>query len=252
LELVRVPAGEFLMGSDPAKDGDARDDEQPQHRVRVGKFHIGRYPVTVAQFRAFVKAASHPLGTRTQPCQDDHPAVRVSWPEAVASYQWLSQETGWPFRLPTEAEWEKAARGADGRSYPWGDDWDGVRCNARIRQVTSRTSPIRVDPYRKVDWAGDEGTTPVGRFSPAGDSQYGAADMAGNVREWCQSLYRPYPYQAGGGREDLEADGSRVARGGSWYDLSVFARCACRYSCRPDPSWGAGGFRVVLAPALPS
>jgi formylglycine-generating enzyme required for sulfatase activity len=233
LELVRVPAGEFLMGSDPAIDGDTRDDEQPQQRVQVPELYIGRYPVTVAQFRAFVEATGfRPRNPDSLRAPDDHPVVWVSRRETLAFCEWLSRETGWAFRLPTEAEWEKAARGADGRIWPWGNRWDGARCNTRE--------------------SGTGGTTPVGHFSPAGDSPYGAADMAGNVWEWCQSLYQPYPYQAGDGREDLGANGPWVLRGGSRLDARDYARCARRNRSPQDFGYDDVGFRVVLAPAVPS
>jgi hypothetical protein len=123
LELVRVPAGEFLMGSDPAKDKDAEDAEQPQHRVYLSEFYIGKYPVTNVQYAAFVKATKHEEPVHWKPGKipsgkENHPVVNVSWHDAVAFCQWLSRETGKAFRLPTEAEWEKAARGTDGRRWP--------------------------------------------------------------------------------------------------------------------------------------
>jgi formylglycine-generating enzyme required for sulfatase activity len=129
--LVWVPPGSFLMGSDKQKDSQAYDDELPQHEVTLSGYWIGRYPVTVAQFRAFVKESRYELANKeslTGP--DDHP-VRWTWREAVAYCRWLSEKKGLPVRLPTEAEWEKAARGTDGRIYPWGNEWDNTRCNNR-------------------------------------------------------------------------------------------------------------------------
>jgi formylglycine-generating enzyme required for sulfatase activity len=230
LDLVRVPAGEFLMGSVMAKDKDADDDELPHHRVHVSEFHIGQYPVTNHQYQAFIRATGHEAphhwddGTIPR-SEDNHPVANVSWHDAVAFCDWLSRETKQPFRLPTEAEWEKAARGTDGRIYPWGDDPpDKDRCNFR----------------RKAG-----GTTTIGRYSPQGDSPYGCADMAGNVWEWCQSLYRPYPYHAGDGREDLDAGGMRVQRGGSWWNSAPAVRCACRIRPYPGPWTTYVGFRVA-------
>jgi hypothetical protein len=126
LELVRVPAGEFLMGSDPAKDKDAQSDEQPQHRVYVSEFFIGKYPITNEQYAVFVKAAKHRApghwdNGKIPAEKNNHPVVYISWDDAAAFCQWLSQASGQSFRLPTEAEWEKAARGADGWIYPWGN-----------------------------------------------------------------------------------------------------------------------------------
>jgi formylglycine-generating enzyme required for sulfatase activity len=235
LELVCVPAGVFVMGSDPAIDELARDPEQPQHTVYVPEFYIGKYPVTNAQYGAFVIATNHrkpeywnkgkfPWGRR------NHPVTCVSWRDAVAFCEWLSQETDKSFRLPTEAEWEKAARGTDGRLYPWGDEpSDESRCNYS-------------------DMMGD--TTPVGQYSPQGDSPYGCADMAGNVWEWCHSLYRPYPYLPGDGREDPEAEGARVLRGGAFLYIRRRVRCAFRDWDAPSYWYDVFGFRVAVAPGF--
>ncbi|HSR30654.1 MAG TPA: SUMF1/EgtB/PvdO family nonheme iron enzyme [Anaerolineae bacterium] len=232
LQLVRVPAGEFQMGSVMARDNDAFQEELPPHRVHVPEFHIGQYTVTNRQYRALIRATGHPapvhwkMGKIPQG-KDNHPVVEVSWHDAVAFCDWLSRETGQPFRLPTEAEWEKAARGTDGRIYPWGDEPpDRDRCNFG----------------RYVDR-----TTTMGRYSPQGDSPYGCADMAGNVWEWCQSLFMPYPYQAGDGREDLRAGGRRVFRGGSFEHVQRVVRCADRGLGPPQYRGQLVGFRVVVA-----
>jgi formylglycine-generating enzyme required for sulfatase activity len=234
LRLVRIPAGEFLMGSVAARDAHARDEEFPPHRVHVPEFHIGQYPVTNLQYQAFVKAtereAPYPWKSgRIPPGKGNHPVVTVTWHAAVEFCDWLSRETKQPFRLPTEAEWEKAARGADGRIYPWGDEPpDGNRCNFGENA---------------------KDTTTIGRYSPQGDSPYGCADMAGNVFEWCQSLHEPYPYQADDRREDLEADGMRVLRGGAWRTDSAGVRCAYRYyHFIPGGGYGSDGFRVARGP----
>ena len=243
LELVRVPAGEFLMGSDPAKDNDAEDNEQPQHRVYVSEFYIGKYPVTNAQYAAFVKATPYmrmpdywddngkiPLG------YENHPVTVIFWDEAVAFCEWLSRETGKPFRLPTEAEWEKAARGTDGRLYPWGNQHPTAElCNFDNPNLD---------------------TTPVGRYSPQGDSPYGCADMAGNVEEWTRSLWgeeweKPtfkYPYDPRDGREDVDAPVGvlHVLRGGSFDSSRRSVRCACRQGAA-GATWDLG-FRPVVAP----
>ncbi len=159
------------------------------------------------------------------------PVVGVSWFEAVAYCRWLSAESGLQVRLPTEAEWEKAARGTDGRKYPWGNNWDPERCN------TSERGPGH--------------TTPVGQYSSPSDSPYGVADMAGNVWEWTSSLYKKYPYRADGGREGPEAEGARVLRDGSWSSLERYARCASRIVYGPVSFLSSVGFRV-LSLALPS
>jgi formylglycine-generating enzyme required for sulfatase activity len=230
--LVWVPPGPFLMGSDRAKDTEAWEDELPQHQVTLSGYWIGRHPVTVAHFREFITQSGHKLvDADSLEGQEDHPVVRITWHEALAYCRWLGGIVGLPVTLPTEAEWEKAARGIDGRIYPWGDEFDATRCNS----IEAREA----DFY---------GTTPVGRYSPQGDSPYGCADMAGNVWEWCRSLYRPYPCQAGDGREALETKGNRVVRGGAFYDSERFVRCASRSNFyRFD--WNNNiGFRVVVAP----
>jgi formylglycine-generating enzyme required for sulfatase activity len=238
MELVRVPAGEFLMGSNPAFDKYAGRDDQPQHTVELPEFYIGRYEVTNGQYIAFVKATGHRTppywGTDTVVAsgKENRPAVWVSWDDAALFAQWLSDQTGMDFRLPNEAEWEKACRGTDGRLYPWDDDApDAGKANYRGH----------------VD-----STTQVGSYSPQGDSPYGVADMAGNVWEWTSSLFRDLPYSVTDGREDMKARGRRVMRGGAFYwgdEKSV--RCTER-----DSQWMVErtfldndvGFRVVLHP----
>jgi serine/threonine-protein kinase len=234
LELVRVPAGEFLMGSDPAKDQGAADDEQPQHSVYVPEFTIARYAVTNLQYAAFVRATEyrvpeHWKSDKIPSGKENHPVVYVSWHDAVAFCEWLSRETGRSFRLPTEAEWEKAARGTDGRIYPWGNEPPTPElCNFGFNVG---------------------GTTSVGQYSPQGDSPYGCADIAGNVREWTQNLYRSYPYDPADGREERGAgefiENLRVLRAGSWYHNRDSARCAYRSWDGPLDSSDYYGFRCV-------
>jgi formylglycine-generating enzyme required for sulfatase activity len=251
-EMVSVPAGPFLMGTsdeqvqdmlrrfDWAKEAKEKgwfDDEQPQHEVTLPAFEIGRYPVTNAEYAAFVQATGrqpprHWGGDRFPEELADHPVVDVNWHVAVAYAEWLREQTGRPYRLPTEAEWEKAARGEDGRLWPWGNDWDPARANC------------------KPDGPGR--TTPVGQYSPAGDSPYGAADMAGNVYGWTQSLHRDYRYDPEDGREDLEAGGNRVLRGGAFGSVSWLVRCAYRDWLNPVDWFRHCGFRVVVAPNFTS
>jgi formylglycine-generating enzyme required for sulfatase activity len=161
--------------------------------------------------------------------KEDHPVVNVSWEDAMDFCQWLSQETGKGFVLPSEAEWEKAARGTAGRIYPWGDE------------------PPTPDLCNFGYNVG--GTTPVGKYSPKGDSPYGCADMAGNVWEWTRSLYEDYPYDPDDGREDLEASGRRVLRGGAFSLPEVVVRCAGRnHGYGPSNRNLNLGFRVVVSP----
>ncbi len=241
-ELIHIPAGEFLMGSDPDKDKYARDDEQPQHTVYLPEYYIAKTPVTNAQYAAFVEATghgepSHWPGDKPPTNKADHPVVGVSWHDAMAYCRWLGEATGKAYRLPSEAEWENAARGTDGRIYPWGNEWNTRRCNVREE--------------------GPSDTTPVEMYSPQGDSPYGCVDMAGNVWEWTLNLWGKseddpdfkYPYNPQDGQEDLEADNEilRVLRGGSWYNSQSDARCASRDRLLPIGKRSYDGFRLCVA-----
>jgi len=229
--LVRVPAGEFLMGSDPALDPAALAPEQPRHRVSVSEFFIGQYPVTNAQFQTFVDTARYQLPASLPTGQETHPVVNVSWDDAVAFCKWLSQATSRTFRLPTEAEWEKAARGEAGRIYPWGNEWEVSRLNGENMHG---------------------GPTPVGQFSPAGDSPLGLADVSGNVWEWCADWYaeKAYARRAGAVAHNPRgpADGEGcVVRGGAFDSSARHVRCAHRNWYYPFNARKNVGFRVVAA-----
>ncbi len=226
-EMVLVPAGEFLMGS---TENDGHSDELPQHRLSLDTFHIGAYPVTNGQYARFVAATEqrppvHWQGNSPPPWLENHPVVNVSWHDAQAYCRWRSQTEGQVYRLPTEAEWEKAARGADGRIYPWGNDWDPSRCNSH---------------KGRGDWT----TTPSGMYA-AGVSPYDCQDMAGNVWEWTGSLFKEYPYQLNDGREAEQTQGSRVLRGGSSNLNRNYVRCAYRYRNSPDNWFRNFGFRLL-------
>ncbi len=239
--LIRIPAGEFLMGSDAERDAEARADEQPQHCVYLTDYFISQFPVTNYQYQIFKDAtAPRKLGETARwtapPGKEAHPVVNISWDEATAFCMWLSQETGCIFRLPTEAEWEKAARGADARLFPWGDVWDPSKAN-----VDSQAESVN-----------HPGPTPVGRFSPQGDSPYGMADMSGNVWEWCSDRYdgaeyknRKRPVRNPYGPEEGEGI---VVRGGAFDKGLRHARCANRNWYYPFNRRRDVGFRVVAEP----
>jgi len=230
--LVKVAAGPFLMGSTDA-DPLAENDEKPQHSLDLPDYWIGKTEVTNAQFRPFVAGDGYTnkdywtkagWDWRTQnnivkPTYwddswwngDTQPVVGISWFEAVAYCHWLSAQTGHEFRLPSEAEWEKAARGSDGRIWPWGNTWEVNRVNSKELGVGK--------------------TTPVGQY-PNGASPYGALDMAGNASEWVATKYgKSYPYQL----EDewagayLEEEESRRICGGSYAFEQKYVRGAFRY-----------------------
>ncbi|MBI3270017.1 MAG: SUMF1/EgtB/PvdO family nonheme iron enzyme [Planctomycetes bacterium] len=215
-ELLLVPAGEFFLGSDRA-----HGDERPRHIVRLNAYFIGRNPVTNAQFERFVKATGYsewPGGGKRFDAPNQ-PVVTVSWADARAYCEWAG------VRLPTEAEWEKAARGTDDREYPWGNE-----------PPTERLANFGMNVGN---------TTPIGSY-PEGASPYGCLDMAGNVWEWCSSLYRPYRYDAADGREDPTADGARVLRGGAWVSDRMVVRAAYRNDDGPGYRVDFVGFRVVV------
>ena len=234
MEFVAVPAGKFIMGS-RNEDGPA-EDEKPQHTVDIPyDYFMARFPITNEQYAAYVnaKGISHPVSEWEK--KRDHPVVNVAWNDAMAYCLWWNDlhkndlPSGVVLRLPTEAEWEKAARGDDAFIYPWGNTFDKNKCN--------------------TDEGGKNDTTPVGAYSPQGDSPYDAADMVGNVWEWTHSLYRKYPYEADDGREDETLSGEHVERGGSYLGTDQLARSAARY--RGDPDFlDFVGFRVVVAPSI--
>ena len=246
-ETIQIPAGPFLMGSD---DTAAPAWERPQHTLALPSFRIGKYPVTNEQFLAFVQQSRHPvapdMGWRLavvgqEPPQDrrQHPVVGVSWDDATAYCRWLRERTERCYRLPTEAEWERATRGTTGRRYPWGGDFAAERCNA---------AP-----------AGLGMPSVVGTFSPQGDTPEGVADLAGNVWEWTSTCWGPdaaapqyrYPYRGDDGRENLAAlEGPfreyRIYRGGSFRDKPERVTGAMRARFLVNSRHPARGFRVAI------
>ena len=256
-QVVTIPEGPFLMGTPESELYELKklgieqkklEREVPQHKVTLDEYAIARYPVTNAEFDRFIQDGGYDdpdywtdTGWKqkesegwTQPryWEDEkwndpsQPVVGVSWYEALAYCRWLSARSGREYLLPSEAQWEKAARGTDGRRYPWGDDWHPDRCNNK------ESGPGR--------------TTPVGQY-PEGDSLSGVGEMVGQVWEWCSSKYAPYRYKPDDGREELAGDDTRILRGGSWYDSSPAGRCRCGYRFRLNPwNWfNLGGFRCV-------
>jgi formylglycine-generating enzyme required for sulfatase activity len=255
-ELALIPPGEFVMGS-----ADGHDDERPPHRARVSEFLISVRPITNAEYARFVRETNHrapgfydlPLvvaaggsererifretgeayawpGDKPPADRVLHPVTLVRWEDAAAYCAWLSSETGRTVRLPTEAEWEKAARGGvDGRRYPWGDRIDRNLAN------------FLIDPALKSS----RGTTAGGSYPPNG---YGLYDMSGNVWEWVQDWYSPH-YYASSAVENPPGPPSgrmRLVRGGSWLvaDVRMLA-CSHRHKVPPDTYSYGIGFRVV-------
>ena len=255
LGFVEIDAGPFLMGSKNS-DRYAEENEKPQHTLNLPTYYIARYPVTVGQFAAFVAASGYQPQAGAYRWQGalNHPVVNVTWYDALAYCEWLTEvlrewegtpeplatllrDKDWQVTLPSEAEWEKAARGTDGRIYPWGDDFDATKAN--------------------VGDTGINRPSAVGSF-PSGASPYGVLDMSGNVWEWTRSVYAKYPYPNDGKgrarRENLEAsrDESRVLRGGGFFGNQWLARCAYRRRNHPAYAFDVRGFRVAVLPSLDS
>lgn len=222
-DWVKIPAGDFLMGSDKRKDLAALDEELPQESMYLPEYRIARVPVTNAQYKQFVDATDHKPPKHWQNGQipkdkESHPVVNVTWYDSIAFCRWAG------VRLPTEAEWEKAARGTDGRIWPWGNEPpDKERCNFNMN-------------------VGD--TTPVDAYSK-GDSPYGVLDMAGNVWEWTSSLNKAYPYNTNDDRENPASAVPRVLRSGSFDNNQDLVRCAYRDFNYPGGCYNRLGFRVV-------
>jgi formylglycine-generating enzyme required for sulfatase activity/predicted Ser/Thr protein kinase len=234
--LVHVPAGNFYMGSRDSDDANADGDEKPMHPVYLDEFWIDQYEVTNADFAQFVEATGYQTDAEKEEHsknwrdaaegKDNHPVVYVSWNDAVAYCEWLGK------RLPTEAEWEKAARGTDGRIWPWGNDWDEDKVNSKD--------------------AGPGRTKAVGSY-PDGASPYGCMDMAGNAWEWAADRYQGDYYQAAPGNNPQGPDQgvSRVVRGGSWALPQGLTRCTGRFEFIPWVRRDDLGFRCANSSPSP-
>jgi formylglycine-generating enzyme required for sulfatase activity len=254
LGFVEIPEGPFTMGTREEEipqllerlggEQERYEREIPQHEVNLPTYYVARYPVTVAQFRAFVEESGYePKDPDSLRGVSNHPVAYVTWHDALAYCEWLTgklrawdktpeplatllREEGWRITLPSEAEWEKAARGTDGRIFPWGEEADPERANYKDTSIGS--------------------TSAVGCF-PGGASPYEVEDLSGNVWEWCRTKweknYRDYQ-----GDDDLERDVIRVLRGGAFNYVVTLVRCACRDRNLPDFRLRYYGFRVVASP----
>jgi formylglycine-generating enzyme required for sulfatase activity len=256
-DFVEIPAGDFWMGSDDSDE----DDGRPRHRVVLSAYEVAKYPTTNAMYKRFIEADGYADARwwaeaikdgywKEGKVQDywteswhhlprywdddrwnnpSQPVVGVNWYEAVAYCRWLTAALGDGdvYRLPTEAEWERAARGPEGWAYPWGDAWQKGMCNSKD--------------------VGLEQTSPVGLF-PEGVTREGLHDMVGNVDEWCRDWYAEDAYAASQRRNPTGPDSgrSRVLRGGSWYDDGPsICRCGFRYRVYPRSGGNVRGFRCV-------
>lgn len=237
---AQIKGGSFSMGS--TEDNEiAFDNEKPKHSVTYGEFCISIYPVTNTQFRAFTETeggwnsdewwtADGVLWRRNSPLWQqgnnpgNYPCINVNWYAAVAYTNWVSSllNPGTRVRLPTEPEWERAARGTDNRNYPWGNEFDHNKCNMKDTDINDLCS--------------------VGLFL-GGKSPSGAFDMVGGTWEWCLSLSLPYSYNSD--REGLTKAGKRVIRGGAYNQDSTGVRCTVRREDPPEHSGNRISFRLV-------
>jgi formylglycine-generating enzyme required for sulfatase activity len=223
--MVLVPAGEFTMGSNMA------DDEKPVHQIYLNAFYMDKYEVTVGQYAKYLEVTDMDeppdWSIMNQPQHQKRPVVNVDWEDAVKFCKWAGK------RLPTEAEWEKAARGTDGRIYPWGNE-----------------APTRLHAnYGRKEWNNHLSLVPVGSFEE-GKSPYGIYDMAGNAWEWVSDWYDYEYYQNSPRRNPIgpTAGDSKGVRGGSWLYISEFLRSAHRFAAQPTNRYFGYGFRCAKTP----
>jgi toxoflavin biosynthesis protein ToxD len=244
-QMIVVPQGVAILGTSDEQveellrkehwavewyDHDLFMIEQPQHYVEMSAFEIARYPVTNEEYHQFIwqtgyRVPKEWVGFRYPDSMQNHPVIGVSRTDALKYIEWLNKQLEANYRLPTEVEWERAARGDDERLYPWGIDFDPWRCNTLE--------------------SGKRGTTENGEYSPGGDSPFGVNDMCGNVWEWTASLLMPYPYNPEDGRERPNDPGKYAIRGGSWYYSRKLARCSCREGAISTFTSPSLGFRLA-------
>jgi len=225
-EMVPIPEGPFLMGSDHGLDN-----ESPVHRVWVDAFMIGKFPVTNKEYRVFAEESrvpEPPFWSEEMFAHADKPVVGTSWHDAIAYGDWLSERIGKHFRLPTEAEWERAARGGmESKKYPWGDEPPWERSYLGYEPETG-------GPQR------------VGLNEP---NRFGLYDMSEGVHEWCSDFYDPRYYHNSPERNPQGSSSGqrRASRGGSWRHRIKFSRCAARSSLDPSFRYADYGFRVAMS-----
>jgi len=231
-QMFFIPSAEFVMGSDGL---DASPSERPLTHVTLSRYYLSRYLITNAEYEQFDRAHQCKRASGTG---DRHPVVYVSYLDAMKFCQWLSTRERKKYRLPTEAEWEYAAKGNDGRKYPWGNyDGRGDLANFADRNTVFAWSDREIDD-------GYPESSPVGAF-PLGASPFGIEDMAGNVWEWCLDYYEPYRGAPKVNPRGATTGAKRVYRGGSWKSRFSSLRTTVRGSNAPNFSCNDLGFRIV-------
>jgi len=225
-EMVWIPAGQFEMGD---LQGDGTSSEKPVHRVFVKRFAIGRYEVTFAEYDRFAKATARNKPNDWGWGRKKRPVINITWDDAVAYTKWLSEQTGKPYRLPSEAEWEYAARAGTKTKYWWGNEIGSNRANCWNSDS---------------QWSGSQ-TAPVGSFAP---NHFGLYDTVGNVWEWlADSWHQNYKDVPTDGSVWEEAGAYRLKRGGSWDSYPYLCRCANRAGNSTNSRLDNLGFRVALS-----
>lgn len=246
MEFMRVPAGEFLMGKNYDFYYRKEMPAYPQHTVNIPyDYWMARFPITNEQYNLYIKSKEigHPVSDWRQ--KGDHPVVNVSWYNAMDYCRWLNGlfydelPSNLLLRLPSEAEWEKAARGIDGRKYPWGNIYNNSKCHSASKLLFGNYT------YKPTS------TVSVRKYSPGGDSPYGCSDMLGNTMEWTNSIKKKYPYDVNDGRENDALEEDRVMRSCGYEFLVENDGCYNRYGKSPADELNILGFRICLAPPFP-
>ena len=234
--MILIPAGEFVMGAKD-DDADAKANEKPEHKVYLDAYYIYKHEVTYRQFKKFLNATGYkPVGNWSRgdkPERQDHPVMYITYPDAVEYCKWAKVE------LPTEAQWEKAARGSDGRKYPWGNEWDPEKCN-NIELTDKNIMAKMADIHNK------RGTVPVGSI-PGDISPYGVTDMGGNINEWCRDWYKSGYYKKSPAKNPSgpPKGTEKSTRGGAWSMGSKRCRTTSRWSGSVESDLDDYGFRCV-------
>jgi len=241
--MVLVPAGDFLMGTDNSEvdilitdhsewQRDWFSNETPKRKVYLVSFFISKYEITNEQYGKFLKAHPEyhppPYWNNQDFNQPKQPIVGLDWNDAIIYCDWLTEKTGKDYKLPTEAQWERAARGKDARIFPWGQDFPNWKANFQ----NQAKAPLSVGTF------------------PSGTNELGLFDMAGNVAEWCSDWYDEVYYHSAlnSNPQGSRSGHEKVVRGGSWQDVAFYLRCAARMKYEPNTHKETIGFRIVIQP----